>query len=199
MDRFTYSFSRWVWQHFPIRLQSLKASIIERFINAILLPFEFITNLANNLYDQIYADSCSEESLKKHGQQYGLKQKADETKEEFSHRFRIWRLIISAGGIKKSFKRALQNFTGVPEGKIKIIEGIQSLGAGPFIIGKSLLGTGSIVHSTQIFTFKVILPDLSHIQLNRAYIINELNEFSPSNEFTIIEKRGNYEYVWEEI
>ena len=199
MGRFSYSFLHWIWQHFPVRLQSLKTSVIERFISAILLPFEFIINLSNNLYDQIYIGSCSEESLRKHGELYGLKQKTDEAIEDFSYRFKIWRLIISDGGIKKSIKRALQIFTGVPENQITIVEGINSLGTGPFIIGITPLGSGSIVHSTQIFTFDVILPDLFHLQLNRGYIIKELNEFSPSNEFRIIEKREEYEYVWEEI
>jgi len=199
MDRFSYSFFNWIWQHFPVRLQSLKTSVIERFISAILSPFEFIINRSNDLHDQIYFGSCSEESLEKHGGSYGFVRKADESKEDFIYRLKIWRLIISAGGTKKSIKSALGVFTGIPEDQIIILDGIKLSGTGVFVIGVTPLGSGSIIHSTQVFTFSVILPDLSHMQLNRAYIIKELNEFSPSNEFRIIEKRGDYEYVWEEI
>lgn len=197
MDRFVYSFKDWIWQHFPVRLQALKESIMKRFISAMLLPFKSIANQSNNLYDQIYFSSCSEESLRKHAAPYKLEQKTDESKEDFLYRLRLWRLIITAGGIKKSIKTALKILTGVSENQIIIQEGIRSSGTGPFIIGVTPLGSGSILHSTQIFTFKVILPDLSHMQLNREHILKELDEFSPSNEFKITEKRENYDYEWE--
>jgi|GEM_PF-3266467 hypothetical protein len=198
MDRFTYSFYAWVWQHLPLKIRKLQDGIIGRFIKALLSPFEsVITGLANTLYDQLFLDSCSGDSLQKHGMNYNLTQAIDESKDEFLQRFRIWRLIITAGGVKKSVKTALSIYTGVPGDQITITEGMGSFVFDAFKIGVTAIGSGMIVHSTQIFVFKIILPDLSALTLNRGYILNQLNEFSPSNEFIIIEKRSTGDYTWE--
>lgn len=198
MDRFTYSFYAWVWQHLPLKIRKLQDGIIGRFTKLVLSPFEsVIIGLANTLYDQVYLDSCSDESLQKHGVTYELTQKRDESKAEFLQRFRIWRLIITAGGVKKSVKTALSIYTGISAEQITVLEGMKSLESGAFKIGVSAIGSGAIVHSTQIFTFTITLPDLSALTLNRGYILKQLDEFSPSNEFTIIEKRSTGDYTWE--
>lgn len=198
MDRFTYSFYTWVWQHLPVKIKKLQDAIIGKFTKILLSPFEspFI-GLANTLYDQLFLESCSDESLQKHGVTYELTQKRDESKAEFLQRFRIWRLIITAGGVKKSVNTALSIYTGVPVDQITIIEGMKSLESGAFKIGVSAIGSGAIVHSTQIFVFKITLPDLSALTLNRGYILKQLDEFSPSNEFTVTEKRSTGDYTWE--
>jgi hypothetical protein len=199
MDRFTYSFSVWIWQHLPEKVKKLSlTSVIASFIKAILNPFEtLITPVVNQLIDQKFLTTCSIESLRKHALQYGLEQKANESRDEFYNRLRIWRIIISGGGVKQSIKTALNIFTGLPENEIILKEGISSLKSGVFAIGQTPIGEGAIVHSTQLFTFTIILPDMTTMSLNRSFILNALDEFSPSNEFQIIEKRNGYDYYWE--
>lgn len=198
MDRFTYSFSTWIWQHLPEKVKKLaQTSVIALFTKAVLKPFEtLIMSMANQLYDQKFLTTCSVESLRKHALQYGIEQEANESRDEFYNRLRIWEIIISSGGVKQSIKTALNIFTGLSEDEITIKEGISSLESGVFIIGRTAIGSGAIVHSTQVFTFTIILPDLTTININRPFILNALDEFSPSNEFQIIEKRNGYDYNW---
>lgn len=200
MGRFAYTFTAWIWQHLPFAIRKLEDGIIGRFTKTLLYPFEaIIITIANNLYDQIFLDSSSISSLQKHGAMYGLSQGKNEGAADYLRRLRVWRLIISSGGVKKSIKSAMNIFTGIDESVITVKEGIDSVGAPAFIIGGTPIGTGCIIHSTQIFTFTIILPDLSAVALNRSFILKALDEFSPSNEFKIIEKRSGYDYEWEAV
>lgn len=198
MDRFIYNFEKWVWQHMPPKIRNLGLqSVIALFTAAILKPFELIIlKLANQLYDQIYRETASIETLRRRGLQYDLVQRPEENRDDFYKRVVIWEIMMLAGGVKQSIKSSIAILAGVAEPTITIDEGIKSR-SGLFSIGITPIGSGGICCSSVIFSFTVWLPDLADSNINRAYILRSLDEFSPSNKFTIIEKRSTGDYTWE--
>ncbi len=194
MDRFAYDFGTWVWQHLhPLVIRLGMSSVWARFLTALLKPVEAILiPIANYLYDQRFLLSSSGDALDRHGAMYDLVKKADESSREFLDRILLWKIILARGGTIQGIKSIIQLFISV---EAEIIQEYYMTNV--FTIGVTPIGTGKSVSSDYlVFVFRIILPDLSDRTIDHAFIKAKIDEFSPHNEYIIIETRPGGYYAW---
>ncbi|TAL31597.1 MAG: hypothetical protein EPN93_17530 [Spirochaetes bacterium] len=194
MARFSFNFSTWVWQHLhPLTVKLGLSSIWARLLKALTKPIETVlVPIANTLYDQLYLTKCSGESLDRHAALYDLARKTDESNRELLDRILLWKIILRRGGTIQGVKSIIALFIGVDA---EIIQEFYMEDV--FTIGVTALGTGKSVASDYlVFVFKIILPDLSGQSVDHAFIVKKIDEFSPHNEFIILENRPGGYYEW---
>lgn len=195
MLNITFSFTLWVWQHFPKKIRRVgEFSVVGRFIYSLLLPIkdQFIPT-ATELFAAVYEHSRTGVELTKTGILYVLTKSDSESDADFLIRIQKKKVINRSGNTKKAVKEIITMMIGV---EAEIFEAHALPG---FVVGKTTLGIATCAEASfYMFVFKIILPDLSDKNINHDVIRQYLDEYSPNNEFLIFENRSSVLYAWQE-
>lgn len=204
-NRFTFSFTKWIWQHLPKRIVALKeTSLWGRILKVLLKPVELIgVPMANEFMDAIFLSTAVDEALEKHGEEYRLRRSPGETNDEYRARLISLRQSRRAGAVKGTIKALAFVYLGViPE----IVESLRNGGVG-FKIGMTKIAPrednkpefyaldvnakGPYDELYRAFVFWVILPDLSdRVNVPVAEFVRAIERVNyGGNEPVIFEKR----------
>lgn len=208
-NRYTYNFTKWIWQHLPKRIVALKeTSLWARLLKSLLKPVEQLgVPMANELIDAIFLSTAVDEPLEKHGEEYRLRRSPGETNDEYRARLISLRQSRRAGAVKGTLKALSFVYLGViPE----IVESMHNEGVG-FKIGETKIAPsddnkpqfyaigvnakGPYDELYRAFVYWIILPDLSDREnVPVAEFVRAIERVNyGGNEPVIFEKRKKVE------
>jgi len=182
----------WRNTRFTIRKNG-EDSIWYKLLSAIFNFFsDQLSGVINYIYNQMFIEYADFTSLKRLGREYHLYPRPGELKDEFKARLQIKRSLIYTPPSTALNKKIFRIYLNVDA---EIIQ--ENLMADIFTVGVTPLGTAKCVSSNyMMFTWRAIIPDLSGEDIDRDYIIKQLNEYNPNNEFIIQENRPGGYFQW---
>lgn len=193
LNRYSFNFDTMVWQHIRISIQSKgKNSIWYKLLFALSSFFAVLLHCADYVYSNIFLEYMDIDSLRKVAKHYNLSQIPGESINNFRIRIQIFRSLLSEYCSVALMKRIIMITCGVEP----VI--LQYRDYTIFTIGVTPLGEGVCMNSLYSrFVWKAMLPDLSNESIDRNFAKSLIEQFNlASNEFVIIEQRGNEHYIW---
>ncbi len=203
--RFSYSFTKWIWQHLPKRILALKeTSVWARVLKTLGIPLpNVLIGMANELYDAPFLRTAVGDSLDKHGESYRVRRNPGETDPDYRARLISVRQSRRSGAVKGTLKALAYVYLGViPE----IIEALTNDG-NAFTVGETVIApdennppifwalnvAAALPHDALYlaFVYWIVLPDLSaQSGVQRSEFVRAIERANyGGNEPIIFEKR----------